>query len=60
VLQGRFMLASVLHLQRPIRHVFGTRESRRRPMHGEQQSVVTIYRRTECFRNADNDLRQLT
>ena len=38
-------------------HVSGTRESREYPMHWEQQSVPTIYRQTECFRNGDNNLR---
>jgi hypothetical protein len=28
-------------------------------MHREQQSVGTIYRATVCFRNDDNDLRDV-
>jgi hypothetical protein len=40
--------------------VSGTRESRGCPMHGEPQSVPIIYRHTECFRNADNNLRDWT
>ena len=57
VLQGRvYDLLGTSPSALPI-HVFGTRESRECPMHAEPQSVGTIYRRSACFRNSDNDLR---
>jgi len=55
--RAAYMNARLHHLRRPPLHVSGTRESRGYPMHGEPQSVRTIYRQTECFRNADNNLR---
>jgi len=36
---------------------YSLRESHGFLMHGQQQSVGTIYRRPVCFRNGDNDLR---
>lgn len=59
MLQGRvYDLLGTSPSALPI-HVFGTRESRECPMHAEPQSVGTIYRRSRCFRNDDNDLRAI-
>src|SRR3954468_22847998 len=49
-----------LSLSAPLIHVPGPRESRGRPMRGEQHSVRTIYRQRVRFRNSDNNLRRLT